>query len=61
MLFSLVKKDFLIVRKYVGIMLIVSFLIREAMSQAAGGVCYEGGEVRAVYQSQNRSESAGII
>lgn len=27
MLFSLVKKDFLIVKKYVGIILIVSFLI----------------------------------
>lgn len=31
MLFSLVKKDFLIVRKYVGIMLIVSFLIPPVM------------------------------
>ena len=31
MLFSLVKKDFLIVKKYVGIMLIVSFLIPPVM------------------------------
>ena len=31
MLFSLVKKDFLIVKKYVGIMLIVSFLIPPIM------------------------------
>lgn len=40
MLFSLVKKDFLIVRKYVGIMLIVSFLIPPVMlwrTPEAGG------------------------
>lgn len=40
MLFSLVKKDFLIVRKYAGIMLIVSFLIPPVMlwrTPEAGG------------------------
>lgn len=42
MLFSLVKKDFLIVKKYVGIMLIVSFLIPPIMlwrtPEAAGAM-----------------------
>lgn len=42
MLFSLVKKDFLIVKKYVGIMLIVSFLIPPFMlwrtPEAAGAI-----------------------
>ena len=42
MLFSLVKKDFLIVKKYVGIMLIVSFLIPPIMlwrtPEAAGAI-----------------------
>ena len=42
MLLSLVKKDFLIVKKYVGIMLIVSFLIPPFMlwrtPEAAGAI-----------------------
>jgi len=42
MLFSLIKKDFLIVRKYAGIMLIVSFLIPPFMlwriPEASGGM-----------------------
>ena len=40
MLFSLVKKDFLIVKKYAGIMLIASFLIPPVMlwrTPEAGG------------------------